>query len=201
MIEDLFNSSDDENTIFRDVIFLALISFVAMLMIVIPFLADQTEKETKEILSPGNVIVEIFWDNNLTDDIDLWVIGPGEPGPIGFSNKSGTIWNLLRDDLGYSSDLSGLNYENSYSRGLKAGWYRFNVHWYTSKSNIDEIKINMVVSIKKTPTATTKQIMSREVILTLAAKETTVFYFYLDDDFNVDRSTISFGFECLKCGS
>lgn len=199
MIDDLFQNEADENTIFRDVIFLALIAFVAMLIIVIPFLADPTEKEDEETVAPGNLMAEIIWDNDLNDDIDLWIIGPGELGPVGYSNKSGLVWNLLRDDTGIVGDLSNMNYENSYSRGLAEGWYRFNVHWYNSISGVDEIKVNLVISIKKKPTDTTKQLMSREVILTLDNKETTVFYFYLDKNFDVEKTTVSVDFECLKC--
>lgn len=199
MIDDLFQNEADENTIFRDVIFLALIAFVAMLIIVIPFLADPKEKEELETLAPGNLMAEIVWDNNLNDDIDLWVFGPGEVGPVGYSNKSGLVWNLLRDDIGSGNDLTNLNYENSYSRGLAEGWYRFNVHWYNSPSGVVEIKVNMVISIKK-PNEATKQLMAREVILTRTGKEVTVFNFYLNKEFNVEETTIDFDFECLKCG-
>ncbi len=200
MIDDLFQNEADENTIFRDVIFLALIAFVAMLIIVIPFLADPNEKDDEETVAPGNLMAEIIWDNNLNDDLDLWIIGPGELGPVGYSNKSGLVWNLLRDDTGTTADLSNMNYENSYSRGLAEGWYRFNVHWYNSPSGVSEIKVNMVISIKKKPTETTKQLMSREVILTRDNKEVTVFYFYLDENFDIEKTTVSFDYECLKCG-
>ncbi len=199
MIDDLFQNEADENTIFRDVIFLALIAFVAMLMIVIPFLADPTEQENEEIVSPGNLISEIIWDNDLNDDIDLWLIGPGEPGPIGYSNKSGVIWNLLRDDLGAASDLSGMNYESAYSRGLESGWYRFNVHWYNSHSKVTEINVKMVISIKKNPTDSVRQLVVRDVTLTRSQREVTVFYFYLNESYDIDKSTVSFEFECLKC--
>lgn len=200
MIDDLLLNEADENTIFRDVVLLALITFAAMLIIVIPFLADPTEKEDLEVVAPGNLIAEIIWNDELRDDIDLWILGPGEPGPIGYSNKSGLIWNLLRDDLGVVSDLSGMNYENAYSRGLESGWYRFNVHWYNSDSGISEIMVKMIISIRKNPEDSTRQLVARDVILTLSDRETTVFYFYLDENFNIEKDTISFDFECLKCG-
>ena len=199
MIDDLFNNEADENTIFRDVVLLALITFAAMLIIVIPFLADPTENEDEDVASPGNVIAEIIWDPGLNDDIDLWLIGPGEPGPIGYSNKSGIIWNLLRDDLGGAGDLTEMNYENAYSRGLESGWYRFNVHWYNSHSKVTEITIKMVISIKKTPKDSVRQLATRSVTLTKQLREKTVFYFYLDEDFNLDKESVSFEFECLKC--
>ena len=199
MIDDLFNNQEDENTIFRDVVLLALITFAAMLIIVIPFLADPTETDDSEVTSPGNLIAEIMWSPDLNDDIDLWLIGPGEPGPIGYSNKSGLIWNLLRDDLGGASDLTGMNYENAYSRGLAEGWYRFNVHWYNSHSKVTEIQVKMVISIKKTPEDSVRQLATRTVTLTKGAREVTVFYIYLDEEFNLDSDNVSFDFGCLKC--
>lgn len=199
MIDDFFNDEADENTIFRDVVLLALITFAAMLIIVIPFLNDPTEKEDQDVIAPGNMIVEITWPDNQRDDIDLWVIGPKELGPVGYSNKSGMVWNLLRDDLGSAGDLTNMNYENSYSRGVIPGWYRFNVHWYNTFSTSQTITINMVVSMKKKPNDSVKQLMGRTIILTRDDREQTVFYFYLNDALDVDRSTVTYDFECLKC--
>ena len=199
MIDDLFNNEADESTIFRDVVLLALIAFAAMLVIVVPWLNEPTEKEDQDIIAPGNMIVEITWPNERRDDIDLWVMGPKELGPVGYSTKSGMVWNLLRDDLGGAGDLTNMNYENSYSRGVLPGWYRFNVHWYNSTSVQRTIEINMVVSLKKKPDQTVKQLMGRTIILTRDDREQTVFYFYLDDDLDIDRSTITHEYECLHC--
>ena len=39
---------------------------------------------------------------------DLWVQAPGDL-PIGYSNKSGGVFNLLRDDLGKAKDMTDGN--------------------------------------------------------------------------------------------
>ena len=44
--------------------------------------------------------------------------------PVGYSNKGGLFFNLLRDDLGKYKDNSPINYEVSYSRGISEG----NIH-------------------------------------------------------------------------
>lgn len=87
---------------FRDVILLALIGFVAMVIMLLPHVT-QAKKETEEHSAPGNVIVEIHWPSDLPVDVDLWVQAPGAL-PVGFWNLGGHTFNLLRDDLGIEGD-------------------------------------------------------------------------------------------------
>ena len=42
-----------------------------MVILLIPFINPPTEQE-KTSVPPGNVIVELFWDNDRDVDIDLW---------------------------------------------------------------------------------------------------------------------------------
>ena len=49
---------ESSGTIFRDVIMLALIGFVAMVIMLLPHLAE-TKEQSEEHRSPGNVVVEI----------------------------------------------------------------------------------------------------------------------------------------------
>jgi hypothetical protein len=39
---------------------------------------------------------------------DLWIQAPGDV-PVGYSNKSGGVFNLLRDDLGKAKDMTDGN--------------------------------------------------------------------------------------------
>ena len=70
---------DDDRfgTVFRDVLMLALIGFVAMVVMLLPHLSKNKE-ETEEHRSPGNVVVEIHWPDDLPVDVDLWVQAPGQ---------------------------------------------------------------------------------------------------------------------------
>ena len=87
----------------------------------------------KDTAPPGNVMVEANWPPELDSDVDLWVQAPGDV-PVGYSNKGGAVFNLLRDDLGQQLDLSGLNYESSYSRGIVPGEYTVNLHLYRNRA-------------------------------------------------------------------
>ncbi len=162
MIYNPFDSSDgDGGTIFRDVIMLALMGFVVIVVLLLPHINPSKKIETTELTPPGNVIVEIQWPDSMDTDVDLWVQGPGDV-PVGYSNKGGRLFNLLRDDLGASSDVTPINYENSYSRGIIEGEYIVNLHLYRDMSGMLPVKVIVVISVKATNDSTTKRILTRE---------------------------------------
>ena len=82
--------SKETNVVFRDIILLTLTGFIAMVILLIPFINPPTKK-TDSSQPPGNVIVELFWDNERDVDIDLWVKAP-EDIPVGYSNKGGLFF-------------------------------------------------------------------------------------------------------------
>ncbi len=55
---DLFGE-DDSGTVFRDVIMLALAGFVAIVLLLLPFINPEAKQAAGEAKAPGNVIVEI----------------------------------------------------------------------------------------------------------------------------------------------
>ena len=65
-------------TVFRDVIFLALVGFIAMVIMLLPHIKKESEEEAKDHKAPGQVIVEMQWPPNMPYDVDLWVKAPGE---------------------------------------------------------------------------------------------------------------------------
>lgn len=107
----------------------SIILILMMLLALIFTLITIQKQEEEETKSPGDIVVQLFWPNDKNVDLDLWVQAPGDR-PVGYSNKSGTIFNLLRDDLGFSNDVSGVNEEVAYTRGQPNGEYRINVHSY-----------------------------------------------------------------------
>jgi hypothetical protein len=108
---------DDDATVFRDVILLALLGFVTIVVLLLPHLNPPT-KEEQASPAAGNLIVEVRWADQIDADVDLWVEAPGDEA-VGYSNKGGHIFNLLRDDLGHKGDITGLNYEMAFSRGAE----------------------------------------------------------------------------------
>ncbi len=175
---DMFDD-DDGGTVFRDVIMLALLGFIAIVLLLLPHL-NPPAKAQESVSAPGNVIVEIHWPEHLDADIDLWVEAPGDR-PVGYSNKGGRIFNLLRDDLGHRSDVSNINYEVSYSRGVPAGSYTVNVHLYQNLGMVYPVPVTVVASVKRSPREAAKQILSSKVLLNWDGEEVTVFRFDLDD--------------------
>lgn len=119
--------NDSTSVIFKDMLFAAL----AAVIIILVFLINPP-KVNDAMQAPGNLIVSVFWPKG-SIDVDLWLSAPGEAQPVGFRNKSGKVWNLLRDDLGTIGDLLPTNYENAFSRGMPKGQYTINLVCYTCK--------------------------------------------------------------------
>ena len=179
---------DTWGTVFRDVILLTLIGFVAMVIMLLPYVTPQ-KKEAEEHKAPGNVIVEIHWPADQPVDVDLWVQAPGEV-PVGFWNLGGHTFNLLRDDLGMEGDATEQNYEVSYSRGIPPGEYIVNVHMYGPLPRGVTVPVNVVVSVKR-KLEDTEQILKTVVELTRHNQEETAFRFKLTADGELVAGSVS----------
>jgi hypothetical protein len=178
---DQFDDEDVNGTVFRDVITLALCGFVAVVILLLPHLNPKQEAQAAVASTvPGNVMVEARWADELDTDVDLWVQAPGDV-PVGYSNKSGLIFNLLRDDLGRNADPTQLNYEVSYSRGVPPGEYAINLHMYRNKSKVSPVKVTVVTSVKRPNAESAKQILTSSVDLMVENQETTVYRFKLTE--------------------
>lgn len=171
---------DGANTVFRDVIFLALAGFVAMVLLLLPHLNPPATAD-EGTPAPGNVIVEISWPDTVDADVDLWVQAPGDV-PVGYSNKGGLIFNLLRDDLGGQSDVTDVNYEVSYSRGIAAGEYTVNVHLYRDMTGQLPLPVAVAVSVKPSAQVAAKRILHTKLLLQHQGQELTAFRFSLNED-------------------
>jgi hypothetical protein len=169
---------DASNTVFRDVVMLALVGFVAMVILMLPYIHPPGAQASDQVAPPGNVIVEIRWPDQIDADVDLWVQGPGDR-PVGYSNKGGRVFNLLRDDLGLRNDATGLNYENAYSRGIVPGEYIVNVHLYRDSARVYPIPVTVVTSVNRPRQEQTRQLLASKVLLTREGEETTVYRFKL----------------------
>ncbi len=179
---DLFPGDDEGGgTVFRDVIFLALLGFVAITLLLLPHINPPAKADAEETTPPGNVIIEVRWPDDFDTDVDLWVEAPGDV-PVGYSNKGGVIFNLLRDDLGRRADATEINYEVSYSRGIPSGEYTVNVHLYRNLERRLPVPVTVVASVKRSASESAQQILATKILLKREGQEITAFRFRLDDE-------------------
>ena len=166
------------NVSFRDMLFLLVFAYLVIGAVALAHVRKKQE-EVSGASPPGSVIVDIHWDDKIDADIDLWVQAPGDV-PVGYSNKSGIIFNLLRDDLGHSGDPVSMNYEIAYGRGLWAGEYTVNAHLYRSADNHFPVPVIAKVQVRGSD-GIVKNLLQSAVQLDHVGQETTVFRFQLDD--------------------
>ena len=183
------------NLAFRDLLFILLFGFVFLVVAMIPHLNPPADEDNAE--PPGNVIAAIAWPEGDTD-VDLWVFGPGEAVPVGYSNKGGLLWNLLRDDLGAHPDATALNYENAYTRGVIPGEYIINIHCY----RCPVLPVPVVVEISVKGDGPGKQAMkiiaTTKVDLETAGEELTALRFELTKDGKLVPGSMNHVFQQLR---
>ena len=202
MSEDIFENDENQSgTVFRDVIMLALAGFVSLVILLIPFINPPAKTEATTSEPPGNVIVEVFWPKDRDVDVDLWVKAP-EDIPVGYSNRGGLFFNLLRDDLGIHKDPTPINYEVAYSRGINPGEHIVNLHLYREDGALFEpFTAKVVVSVVNPETNKRRQILESDVLLDELGEESTVFRFTLDKQGNLNAKNINNEFVQLRSGS
>jgi hypothetical protein len=196
------HEEDAADTVFRDTIMLALAGFVTVVMIVLAHVRPEAQASASQEshTMPGSVMIEAHWQGDLDADVDLWVQGPGDV-PVGYSNKGGGLFNLLRDDLGQQMDLSEQNYEVSYSRGLLPGEYTVNLHLYRNRSTLQSIPVKVVTSVKKGPNKVSNQVLVSDTKMDREGQERTVFRFRLDEDGGLVQDSVTTLFRPLRSGT
>jgi hypothetical protein len=173
------DEGDDGDIVFRDLIMLMLSGFVTVAVLLLAHVNEPKARTAEGMEPPGNVVIEARWPDAMDADVDLWVQGPGDV-PVGYSNKGGELFNLLRDDLGRRADATELNYEVSYSRGLADGEYTVNLHLYRNNDGQFPVPVAIAVSAKRSAGESSRQLLSSKVELRREGEELTVFRFRLD---------------------
>lgn len=121
---------------------------------------------------PGNLIVTVVWPEGPID-VDLWTWMEGEERPVGFSNRSGKYFSLLRDDLGTRNDSVPVNMENAYSRSINPGRVVVNLHCYSCRAGA----VPVAVEIAVVHNGTSRKILETTVTLQSHGQEITVVSF------------------------
>jgi len=186
-------------TIFRDVLFLILAAFVVMVVLLFPHINERGEQEISEIDAPGSVIITITWDYEFNSDVDLWVKAP-RMRPVGYSNKGGPVFNLLRDDLGSSThtDITKINHEVAYTRGTPKGEYIVNAHLFRVVDSKVPVEVLVTAAVKLSASATLTKLVNTTIKLRFQKEELTAFRFELDENGSLVKGSIHAVYEPLR---
>jgi len=161
--------------LFRDTLLNMLLGMVGATTILLLAVVVVLKTTDESAPSPGNLAITACWPEGQID-IDLWAQAPGDPKPVGFSNRGSKTLNLLRDDLGTSNDLMPVNCENVFSRGLPDGEYVMNLHYYKGK----QTPVTVTVEIRVGDTGGNSQkSIEKTVSLVSEGQEITVVRFKL----------------------
>lgn len=178
----------------------AALWFMGFMLMALLAVSPQKKEEAKkeEVKSAGDMMIEIHWPDKIDIDIDLWVKSPDDDKPVGYTNRAGKTFNLLRDDLGKHNDSTDRNFEMVYARGLPAGEYIINIHFFRrgeSESLVPEVPVELVVSTKPTSAEKVaggmKQIITRKAVLRLVEEEITVVRFVIREDGELDPESVN----------
>lgn len=183
------------NIVWRDILTMTLVLMVTLFAWLLTQIAQQSHASSVDI--PGNIMASILWPSGDVD-VDLWVDGPGEPVPVGFSNKGGVLWNLLRDDLGSMPDYTPLNYENAFTRGIPPGKYRINVQCY--RCAVLPVVVQIEVSKRASSENSITLIGSSTITLRSDHEEKTALAFEIDAAGNVVPGSMNTLFKPLRHG-
>ena len=180
------------NVAFTDLLFNIVVG-LAFLFLLAFILMNPIAKE-KDIESKSDFIIEMTWDDESGDDIDLWVRDP--LGHImSFRNKEAGLMHLDRDDLGLSNDkIMGPDGKIEYIyrnkevvslRGYNEGTYLVNAHVYNKKRWKDGKMRRSNITITLIKLNPYKEIAQAKFIGIGRGQEFTAFHFTLDKDGNV----------------
>lgn len=182
-----------------DISFTLLCLFVSLFAIDV--LLEKAQKATpaaEQITGPEkHIMVEMEWSPGSDCDIDLWVKGPRDLLPVGYSRTNDAQSSYLRDDKGKTGDLSSFNYETVSIRALSAGVYIINVHWFGDRSENGTVEVMVRASISKSGGASFR-VAEQKLLMTFKGEETTAFTFEIDDKGDVVAGSFSRNFIPLR---
>ncbi len=175
-----------------------MLMLVILLVVVLQHVNDpgQEESEAKPV---GNVVVSTSWAAG-DSDIDTWVFGPDEANPVGYSNRNGKVFALLKDDLGNPD--ADLNYESVISRGVPAGRYWINLHTYRIAESLLPVTVTVSVEVHTGQSGKgMKKVATTSVVLGKQGEERTAFSFELTEQGALVAKSLNNVFRPLRASS
>jgi len=184
----IFSDNEDNRIAIFDVALMTFFIMLIALAILFPFLSEQSKKTNDNIIdTKSTMMVELFWPDGQID-VDLWILGPADKFPVGYSSQNGSQFDLLRDDLGLPTDVSNINYELATSKANLPGEYIINVKLYNiALRDRDKLpfKVNVVITMlnkENDHDSSSKQIFSKETTFTFVKEEQNIVIFSLDEE-------------------
>jgi len=194
---------------FTDLLFNLVVGLVGLFFLALLLINPITED--KKIESKAEFIVMMDWPEKSNADLDLWVELP-DGSIVGYLDKQTSVVNLERDDIGLATDtytnregvivFNPVNREIITVRGIIAGEWTFNVHYFASrpipKNHIsgwvdtvkftDRYRIPVEVKIQVIRlNPFYKVVSSKKILLTFQKEERTLARFIIDDEGNFVR--------------
>jgi hypothetical protein len=145
-------TKNDEQDIFTDLLFNALLGFA--FMFAIAFMLINDSQDTGLIDTKAEVLISIQWPDDHPDDVDAVVEDP-QGGLVWYHNRDSGLMHLDRDDRGNLADKitskgevisNPINQETVTVRGLQSGEYVINLLHY--KSNYQD-PLPVTVKVEK----------------------------------------------------
>lgn len=143
---------DSEIDPFTDLLFNALLAFFLFFVIALAMLNPRAK--AGDVPAKAEVMITVSWPDGSPNDIDTWLEDPGG-ALLWFRQRDVGLMHLDRDDRGARNDsivvngrevVNPLNQEVVTLRGLAAGEYVLNVHYYDSR---DGKPMDVTVSVIK----------------------------------------------------
>ena len=165
------NNEKYKSTIgFTDLLFNILVGFA--FLFIIAFLLIKPEQKKEDFQRKAEFVIVMEWDHDQPDDIDLYVQDPTQQ-KVHFRLPITNFMYLDKDDLGYANDIVkyedgtvtkvNINREVVTIRGIIAGEYVINAHYYSSR---EWSRLGNVAEYGELPT-NSKQVQDKEKPLTV----------------------------------
>lgn len=176
---------------FVDTIFNIAFGFIILFILAFILINVKKKDDVGKITPKAEYLIEMVWNNDSDDDIDIHVKDP-QGNTVNFKSRTSGIMFLDKDDLGHSSDrikypdgterIIPINKEIITLRGTYPGRYVVNVHFYNKRTEIGYVNDVVVTLIKLNPFS---QVAVATKKFDTEAQEQTAFTFKLDDRGNV----------------
>ena len=137
----MFDKEKYKSTIgFTDMLFNVLVGFA--FLFIVAFLLIKPEQKKEDFERRAEFVVVMEWNHDQPDDIDLYVQDPTQ-AKVHFRLPIVNFMYLDKDDLGFANDVVkyqdgttkkvNINREVVTIRGIIAGEYVINAHYYSSR--------------------------------------------------------------------